>query len=763
MKSRFLVHSLVGTILLLAPYMASAEQVMEEVIVTAQKREQNLQDTPISVTAFTGDALQKLGLRQSVDVTAQTPNFSVGFPNGETGIPALFIRGVGLSDFRVFTPAAIAPYADEVYIAQNAGQIFQLMDMERVEVLRGPQGTLYGRNATGGAVNYISRKPTDTLEADVRLTGAQYGYTQFEGAVGGPVTDDLGFRLALLSSQSDGWLKNRATGNDQQGIDELAWRALMQWDATDAVDLLFNVHGGRTRSDSVQYRHLGVWDATGTMCALDAIRAGQCADILGYSENAPYGSLPAVPAFDEGNYDFEAKNDTDFWGASIKATVDVGDMMVTSITAYDDLDDLRPEETDASPNDLLTGVLGVKQKTFSQDLRLSGERDDWNWLAGVYYLNDDARDRSGFDILGALRPTLIGVDDPLVCADANGVTPPAGNPTGFCPGQFVYTSGSRTDQEITSWSVYGDASVVYSDKLTLNFGLRYTDETVKHDVLEIYDEPAAGNPVRLAAKNEVSFNRVSGRFVVNWQATPEVMYYGGVSSGFKAGGIDSTADGTVPYRSENLISYEGGVKSMLANGALRLNASLFYYDYKDLQVFTFVVVGAQTFSVLSNASDASIKGGELELQWLPTETTFVNFGFGYLDTKYDNFVDNITGDDFSGNEIIMSPKVTLNGLVQQDYRLGNGSRMTFQVDFNYQDDVFFDAQNNPLLSQEAYWLYNARVSWTSTGENWEVAAWGRNLGDKEYIVYAFDLSFFGFNEEMLGTPRSFGAEVSYHF
>jgi len=236
-----------------------------------------------------------------------------------------------------------------------------------------------------------------------------------------------------------------------------------------------------------------------------------------------------------------------------------------------------------------------------------------------------------------------------------------------------------------------------------------------------------------------------------------------VSSGFKAGGIDSTADGTVPYRSENLISYEGGVKSMLANGALRLNASLFYYDYKDLQVFTFVVVGAQTFSVLSNASDASIKGGELELQWLPTETTFVNFGFGYLDTKYDNFVDNITGDDFSGNEIIMSPKVSLNGLIQQDYRLGDGSRMTFQVDFNYQDDVFFDAQNNPLLSQEAYWLYNARVSWTSTGENWEVAAWGRNLANKEYIVYAFDLSFFGFNEEMLGTPRTFGAEVSYHF
>ncbi|MEJ2130812.1 MAG: TonB-dependent receptor plug domain-containing protein, partial [Gammaproteobacteria bacterium] len=342
----------VGASFLLPVYSASAQTgtIIEEMVVTAQRREQSLQDTPVSVTAFSGDAVEKLGMRQSVDITAQTPNFSVGYPNGDTGIPALFIRGVGLSDFRVFTPAAIAPYADDVYIAQNAGQIFQLLDMERVEVLRGPQGTLYGRNATGGAVNYISKKPTEELEGWARASGGQYGNRKFEGAVSGPLSDRVGARVAVLKNDSDGWMKNRFTGHDQQGVDEFAARALVQADASDSVDLLLNVHGGYTKSDSVQYRHLGVWDAGGAMCPLSDIRAGQCVDIFGYSERFPYTTTEGVMGpdardYDQGNYDLEKENDTKFWGLSLTANADVGDFVVTSITAYDDLDDSRPEET----------------------------------------------------------------------------------------------------------------------------------------------------------------------------------------------------------------------------------------------------------------------------------------------------------------------------------------------------------------------------------------------------------------------------------
>ena len=733
---------------------------IEEVIVTAQKREESLQDTPVSVTAFSGEAIEALGFRQSVDITAQTPNFSVGYPNGDTGVPAPFIRGVGLNDFGVLNQGPIAAYMDETYISSNAAQIFQLLDTERVEVLRGPQGTLYGRNATGGAVNFISRKPTDEWEGWARAGYGSFEMTKFEGAFGGPVTDTVGIRGAILKTDSDGWMKNRFTGNDQNGIDELAWRVLVEAKPSDELNLLFNVHGGNTKSDAVQYRHLGVWDALGNQCPDSDIRAGLCSDIFGYSEERPYTTLngvdvPATPGYDEGNYDFEAKNDTEFWGLSLTLDWVIGDYIVTSITSYDEMDDFRPEETDDGPNDILTGELSVDQESFSQELRVSWEGGNWNWIAGGYYLSDEATDNTAFDILRDLRPLFIGDD---TCS----LSPP-GNPTGFCPDAFVFKSKSGTEQDITSYSFFADASVQVTETLKISAGLRYSDEEVEHDTIFFFDEPAAGNPPRAGFPDsrDTDFSNVSGRFVLDYQMNDDWLFYGGVTTGFKAGGIFSTSDGIAEYDEEELISYEVGFKSTLADGRLRFNGSAFLYDYKDLQVFAFVVVDGLGFSTISNAADAEIYGAEFEVQWLPIDNLFVNLGLGFLNTKYEDFV---TPDgDFTGNDIPMSPEVTFNGLVQYDISLDDMGTVTLQVDFNYQDEVYFDAFNNPLLSEDDYWMWNARVGWTSADDKWEVAAFGRNLGDEEYMVYAFDLSFFGFNEEMIGTPQAFGIEATFRY
>ncbi len=741
----------------------AASEMLEEVIVTAQKREENLQETPISVTAFTGEAIEALGFRQSVDITAQTPNFSVGYPNGDTGVPAPFIRGVGLNDFGVLNQGPIAAYTDQSYISSNAAQIFQLLDVERVEVLRGPQGTLYGRNATGGAVNFVSRKPTLEWDGWARAGAGSWGSRKIEGAFGGPLGENTAFRAAILKNDSDGWLKNRFTGNDQQGLDELAWRVLLESQATDNLNLLFNVHGGKTESDSPQYRHLGVWTEAGSEvnCDSAASRAGQCVDIFGYSEEIAYTTLngidvPATPGYDEGSYDFEEKNDTDFLGVSLTLNWTAGDYVITSITSWDEIDDFRPEETDDGPNNILTGELAVDQETFSQELRITWQDDKWSWIAGLYYLNDEATDNTAFDLLRDLRPEYIG-------NNADCPSAPAGNPGGFCAEKFVYKSKSGTDQEITSTALYFDASVNLTDQLKLSGGLRYTDEEIDHGSLYFYDEPEAGFPSQAGFPDTASndFQNVSGRVLLDYQMNDDMLLYGGVASGFKAGGIQSTSDGISPYDEEELISYEVGFKTMLADGRIRFNGSFFHYDYSDLQVFAFVVVGGIGFSTISNAADATNYGAEFELQWLPNDNLFINLGLGLLNTEYEDFV--IDSGDFSGNDITMSPEVTINGLISYDIPLNNNSVVTLQTDFNYQDEVWFDALNNPLLSEDDYWLWNARVSWASSDEKWEVAAFGRNLGNEEYMVYAFDLSFFGFNEEMLGSPRAYGIEATYRY
>jgi len=738
----------------------SSEGVIEEIIVTAQKREQNLQDTPVSVTAFSADAIVELGFRQSVDITAQTPNYSVGYPNGDTGVPAPFIRGVGLNDFGVLNQGPIAAYADETYISSNAAQIFQLMDVERVEVLRGPQGTLYGRNATGGAINFVSKKPTREWEGWIRGSYGSWDMAKLEGAVGGPLGETTAFRASVLKTKSDGWMNNKFTGNDQQGIDELAGRLLLEWQPTDTLNLLLNIRGGKTESDAVQYRHLGVWDADGNMCSNADTLAGLCSDIFGYSEQVPYTTLngvdaQAVPDYQDGNFDLEAENDTTFWGISLTADWQIGDYLLTSITSYDDMDDSRPEETDVGPNDILTGDLAVNQDTFAQELRVGWEGDRWTWLTGAYYLRDEATDNTSFDILRDLRPLFIG-------DDVNCSAPP-GNPTGFCPEAFVQTSKSGTDQTITSFAVYADTTVDLTERLKLSTGLRYTYEEVEHDSYFFFDEPAAGNPNQpgFPDQEDVDFDNVSGRAVLDFQMNDNLLLYGGITSGFKAGGIQSTSDGIATYDEEKLLSYEAGFKSTLADGRIRFNGSAFYYDYDDMQVYAFVIVDGLGFSTISNAADSEIYGAEFELQWLPINNLFINLGLGLLSTEYEDFV--LPDGDFSGNDVPMSPEVTFNGLVQYDIALNRFGTLTLQTDFNYQDEVYFDALNNELLSEDSYWIWNARASWKSLDDHWEVAAFGRNLGDEEYMVYAFDLSFFGFNEEMIGTPRYFGVEASYKF
>ncbi|MEM7279463.1 MAG: TonB-dependent receptor [Pseudomonadota bacterium] len=327
---------------------------LEEVIVMAQKREQSLQDVGIAITAFNGEQLSTLGINSSTDLSAITPNLNIVSPGGDGGVVAIFIRGIGLNDFALNNTGPVGFYVDEVFAGSSNSQITTIFDIERVEVLKGPQGTLFGRNTTGGALNFVSNKPEEEFGAMGKVSYGNFDYYRVDGAVTGPLTDNINGRLALVSYGSDGYIKNLSTG-DTVETRNYAGRALFDYQPTDELSLLLNLHGSRNDSDSELY--------------------GTTADLDFYE--GTYGDLP-----------YKIKVDT--YGASLKATYDLSDSVVlTSITGYDALDKDQSEEADMTPLQLVEIRYQVESELFSQELRLNGDLDRIHWMAGLYYLYED--------------------------------------------------------------------------------------------------------------------------------------------------------------------------------------------------------------------------------------------------------------------------------------------------------------------------------------------------------------------------------------
>jgi iron complex outermembrane receptor protein len=292
---------------------------VEEIVITTQRREQSLQDVGISVTALSGDELEKLGISTSVDIAAQTPNLKVGLPAGEGNIPAIFLRGVGLNDFNQNANGSVGWYVDDVYISQVSAQVFPLFDLERVEVARGPQGTLYGRNTTGGLVNFVSRRPSHE-EADGEFSASYGTWNRLElrGAGGGPITDTLAGRVALVYGDADGWIDNDLPGRgDTNDRNYWAGRGQLSFRPNESLSVLLNVHGGQNRAHAPQYEHQGLLPCGPGL-------PSRC-DALGYTD--PTG-------IEDGSYNLNGSFDIDTWGGLLEIEGDVGEVTLTSLTAY---------------------------------------------------------------------------------------------------------------------------------------------------------------------------------------------------------------------------------------------------------------------------------------------------------------------------------------------------------------------------------------------------------------------------------------------
>jgi iron complex outermembrane receptor protein len=765
---------------------ASPSGTLEEVVVTAQKRAQNAQDVGISISAISGTDLQTLGAVAATDISKSMPAVVMTQPNGPSSF-SLSIRGVTQNDFADHQESPAAIYLDDGDISQMAGLAFSLFDMERVEVLRGPQGTLFGRNATGGLANFITRKPTDEQGGYVDVTFGERNLTRIEGALNSPLTDGVDARLAFESNHYDPLFRNVAGGAaDAENGNDWALRGEVLFKLPSDGQLL--VTGRYAREDV----HAGSWEVratyfnpavgTDTFLPANLNQYGVCpgCNASGVPNSGPFTTRDNLSGF--------AKIKTS--GISAKYTQDLAGMTLNVIGDFQRLNKDYQEDSDASPTTLFEFFNGSKVSQESLELRLNGGDKTLNWTAGLYGLRID-----GHYFEGYTGPAFFAAQE-FVSPDNpnNACFPPEGAwPYGNCgnayrdggvPGTDGGVPGTRSPYELLtkSYAAFGQLEYRATDLIGLTLGGRVTrDQKDYHFSWFPYESfpndpnnpitiltppviPEFGN-VLFDYRNSLSNTLFSGKAQVDFHLADNLLAYVSYNRGVKGGGFTaplfpitiSNLD-TLKFRPEKLSSYEVGFKSEFLDRTLRVNAAAYYYDYHDYQALIYPVGLEQ---LIVNA-DAKHKGAETDITWVPNSSWRFGFGAAYVDAVVEN-VDSrgsgVKADYIPPN----APRWSANALVRYTLPIGPGS-VSLQLDGTYMSHFWFNLSELPVVEQGAFGVGNVRLFWTPSSGKYEVGASVENITDKHYGVMGFDnTSVNGLAQLYPGNPRWWKAHVSYHF
>ena len=708
--------------------------VLEEVVVTAQKREQNVQDVGIAVTAMTGEQLEALGYDNAQDVTAMAAGVSTVQPNGEANY-AIAMRGVAANDFTTNVESPVAVYLDEVYISQMSGTGFALFDMERVELLKGPQGTLYGRNATGGLAHFVSVKPSQELEGYAKVTYGDYDQIKFEGAVGGGLTENLSARLSVSTHDNDGYIENRL-GGDLNNAEDRSYRLQFLWE-NEATEVLLSLRASDQDIDTGFFEHVTSLGAPGELTP-ELFNS-----VLGYQDTD--GDVFA------GDYDDPGYNDLETRGYSLTVKHDFENFRFTSITDLSTVERKYIEDSDASPAPVFQFFLNTDAEQFSQELRLDGENETIKWVAGVYYMDLDIDDSNG------------AITDPFV-----GPAPTAGAEAGLIN---PYTS------DLQSMSAFGQVEYALSDNMNLVFGARVINDEKDFDysinIVEFLDPEARnfdadGNVNQLlqlaAYSGSQDDTEWSTRLSLDWFPNEDTLYYVSWNRGVKGGGFNAPIfplnppatdynDATMAYGPEQLDAFEIGAKWTFMGGLTRVNAAAYYYDYEDYQAFN--IIGIDTLTV--NA-EAESRGFEVEVQSSPGEGWDIILGIAYndIDIELPDGVDTTS---------VQSPEWATNIMVRKAWNVGSGY-LAIQADSIYRSEHFFSLTGLDAVTENGYTLSNVALTYRPENDKWEASAFINNVTDEEYLVQTFDLSTeaaFGMTEQYYGKPKWWGLSFRYNF
>lgn len=725
-----------------------------DIVVTAQRRSESIQTVPITIQAFSGEKLKDLGVNAAADLGKVATNVTVALPQGAGNQPAITIRGIGLNANNSNNAGPNGVYVDEFYLSAPTSQGFALFDLDRVEVLKGPQGTLYGRNTSGGAINFITRKPTDEFNGYFDVNYGNYATTQISGAVGGKIADGVAARAAFIRNYGDGYFHNTFLNRRQNGANDISVRASLLLTPAANLNILLVGHASRVDRLPDTYAHLGAFTpvslAAGApeACSVGAVYGGQCLDLFGQATDPRRFHV--------------ASNRTqhlrvDDSGGIARVEWSPGSLTLTSLSGYNYNKRLLPEDSDSSPFRQLEIDWGNRSNEFTQELRLNQVTDHYNWVAGLYYLHELLTQNQKLEL-------LLDIDKFLGPGAGDGVA-----------SRQIVSNRQVTD----AYAAFGQAEYGLTDTLKAVLGGRYTKEkrSFRFGNAVQYQQGGIDNFEPLSAltetENSLRNSAFSWRAGLNYTPRPRLLLYATATTGFKSGDFNGgflspdpaqAAIQQQPVRPEKVTTYETGVKAEFFKRKVTFNAAVFYNDYRDLQLFALVPSPLGPLNVAANARKARTYGADIDLTIRPVRNLSFSAQLGLLNTKLTEFL--LLADpsvpNYSGNELAFSPHRTVFLLGQYTLPLSSSQSMDFQLSATHKSRQFLDSTNDPFTTQSGYWTADARVALTI--EKLELSAFVRNIGDTYYASTAYNsISPFGYVQPVYAPPRTYGVGAHINF
>lgn len=815
----FTLTSIATLVALLVGSSAFAQSPLEEITVTAQKREQAANDVGMAIAAFQGEDLETLGLTDTRDLAALVPGLTMARSSSNT--PIYTLRGIGFNTPNLSSTSPVGVYMDEAsypYPYMSQGLTF---DIERVEVLKGPQGTLYGRNTTGGLVNYIVNRPTDEFEAHIKLDAGSFQRFGFESVISGALSDTVSARLALGTQQSsEGWQESVSRNATLGEVDRSSARLSIDWAPSPDFSAEFTLSHWTDNSDSQAGQPINfnpealtpgnIQEVIDLGLAPDYATATIVAEAL-YVQAGLRDAILTNPSNEDA--DWAAANQPAAWlGSTFKPRPDLFEIdaqmtslaarldwtldsgaTITSLTSYADLERDDFIDRDGTQFELVVFNDVGEVKSFSQEFRIAGSGDRHEYVAGVFYSSDETSDKANpwagqTSILNRLR-VLVPLGAQAAGAPPEVVAEIAG---GFRNWQ------NFSDIDTDSAAVFGQFEYAINDALNLTIGARYTNDSADFtgcsrdsgdgNILALWNPAFAltippGNCVtNQFAAGEGPFpdpvdvvtgsldeDNVSGRLGIDWAVADDTLWFASISRGFKSGAFPQLSGNIAaqyePAKQEKVLAYEVGVKSLLADSSLQLNASAYLYDYEDKQVFGEVLDPVfNTLTRLVNVPKSEVRGAELDITWFATDRFLTRVSASWMNTEiqefvgYDKFANPV---DFAGSKFEYSPELQINALASYDFDLSASWSARLTVDMSHTSEQQGDFLGDPIFDVDSYNLWGFNFLIRPSSDKWEFSIFGRNLTDEYYwtsVQTQTDTTF-----RYAGMPRTMGASLRVNF